>query len=241
MCRLLHRGEHRLPAPAAARDTLDHLAAELHPDRRAPARPSAPVVDLSPRRAARPSRGLAARDLADVPGLLPVRHELSRGPDRRGRACACSAARRRASIRCPGSPRSCSARASSAPSSPRSWMPPRWRRSAGEPYALVWRTRFFSNVLTELVLVPSVVFVAHDGWSRMRRASAGRRVEGALLTAAITAVVVMYFVAPLTGSGPARSARSTCRWRSSSRSCSGGPCASGRPAPPCRCWRRRSS
>ena len=73
---------------------------------------------------------------------------------------------------------------------------------AGEPYALVWRTRFFSNVLTELVLVPAVVFVAHDGWSRMQRASAMRRVEGALLTAAITAVVVMYFVAPLTGPGP---------------------------------------
>jgi signal transduction histidine kinase/integral membrane sensor domain MASE1 len=73
---------------------------------------------------------------------------------------------------------------------------------AGEPYAQVWRTRFFSNVLTELVLVPTVVFVARDGWSRMQRASAGRRVEGALLTAAITAVVVMYFVAPLTGPGP---------------------------------------
>ena len=72
----------------------------------------------------------------------------------------------------------------------------------GEPYAVVWRTRFFSNVLSELVLVPAVVFVARDGWSRMWRASAARRVEGGLLTAALTTMVVMYFAAPMTGPGP---------------------------------------
>ncbi len=73
---------------------------------------------------------------------------------------------------------------------------------AGEPYVVVWRTRFFSNVLTELVLVPAIVFVARDGWSRMRRATPARRVEGTVLAAALTTVVVMQFVAPVTGSAP---------------------------------------
>ena len=72
----------------------------------------------------------------------------------------------------------------------------------GEPYAVVWSTRFFSNVLSELVLVPAVVFIARDGWSRMRRARAARRIEGGLLTAALTTMVVMYFAAPMTGPGP---------------------------------------
>ena len=30
----------------------------------------------------------------------------------------------------------------------------------GEPYWLVWRTRFFSNVLTELTVAPAVVVAA---------------------------------------------------------------------------------
>jgi signal transduction histidine kinase/integral membrane sensor domain MASE1 len=64
---------------------------------------------------------------------------------------------------------------------------------AGEPYAQVWRTRFCSNVLTELTLVPAIVFVVRSAWGRMRQASLVRRLEAGLLTLSLVAVAVMYF------------------------------------------------
>jgi signal transduction histidine kinase/integral membrane sensor domain MASE1 len=66
----------------------------------------------------------------------------------------------------------------------------------GEPYGVVWRTRFFSNVLTELVLVPTIIFIARDAWSRVRHASPLRRVEAALLGASLAAVAMVYLSAP---------------------------------------------
>src|SRR5262245_24216597 len=63
----------------------------------------------------------------------------------------------------------------------------------GEPYVSVWRTRFFSNLITELALVPAIVFVVRSAWSRARHASLSRRLEAALLTAGIIFVAVVYF------------------------------------------------
>ena len=76
----------------------------------------------------------------------------------------------------------------------------------GEPYVTVWRTRFFSNLITELALVPAIVFVVRSAWSRVRYASLSRRLETGLLAAGIISVAVVYFfghsdtASPLLGS-----------------------------------------
>jgi len=54
----------------------------------------------------------------------------------------------------------------------------------GEPYWLVWRTRFFANTLTELMLVPIIVIGVTRGWPWIRDAAPQRRLEGVLLAAA---------------------------------------------------------
>jgi two-component system, LuxR family, sensor kinase FixL len=61
----------------------------------------------------------------------------------------------------------------------------------GEPYWLVWRTRFFSNVLTELTLVPALVIVITAGRAWLRSASARRRVEAAVLGVGLIAVALV--------------------------------------------------
>ena len=43
----------------------------------------------------------------------------------------------------------------------------------GEPYWLVWRTRFFSNVLTELTVAPAIVVAATSAWPWVRHAPPG--------------------------------------------------------------------
>ena len=73
---------------------------------------------------------------------------------------------------------------------------------AGEPYATVWQTRFFSNLLTELTLVPAIVFVVRSGWSRMRQASPARRLEVAFLALALATVAIVYFLGPEEGPSP---------------------------------------
>jgi signal transduction histidine kinase/integral membrane sensor domain MASE1 len=52
----------------------------------------------------------------------------------------------------------------------------------GEPYWLVWRTRFFSNMLTELTLVPAIILAITHGRSWLQRASFARRLEAVGLT-----------------------------------------------------------
>src|SRR5262249_47127254 len=59
---------------------------------------------------------------------------------------------------------------------------------AGDPYWLVWRTRFFSNTLTELMLVPAIVMAVTRGWAWIRDTGPRRRTEAALL--AIAPVIV---------------------------------------------------
>jgi C4-dicarboxylate-specific signal transduction histidine kinase/integral membrane sensor domain MASE1 len=58
----------------------------------------------------------------------------------------------------------------------------------GESYWLVWRTRFFSNVLTELVLGPAIVMALTAGPAWVRNAPRARKTEAALLAAALTLV-----------------------------------------------------
>ena len=68
-----------------------------------------------------------------------------------------------------------------------------------EPYWLVWRTRFFSNALTELTLVPAIVAVitARSNW---RRGIALRRyVEAALLALAIVTIGALVIAGPIYG------------------------------------------
>ena len=63
----------------------------------------------------------------------------------------------------------------------------------GEPYWLVWRTRFFSNVLTELMLGPAIVMAVTAGPAWLRRASRARRVEAVLLAVALVIVGAWVF------------------------------------------------
>src|SRR5216683_1574999 len=63
----------------------------------------------------------------------------------------------------------------------------------GEPYWLVWRTRLFSNVLTELTVAPAILTVAslRPGW--FSRASTCRRVEAGSLAVSLLGVAFVVF------------------------------------------------
>jgi signal transduction histidine kinase/integral membrane sensor domain MASE1 len=69
--------------------------------------------------------------------------------------------------------------------------------SLGEPFWLVWRTRFFANVLTQLTLVPSIVTVI--SLLRNRGVTTARRhyLEAALLTVAIVTVAIVVMAEPI--------------------------------------------
>jgi signal transduction histidine kinase len=69
----------------------------------------------------------------------------------------------------------------------------------GEPYWLVWRTRLFSNALTELTLVPALVMVLTAGPVWLRGASRSRYVEAALLAGALCVVGIAIFAGPVEG------------------------------------------
>jgi two-component system, LuxR family, sensor kinase FixL len=63
----------------------------------------------------------------------------------------------------------------------------------GESYWRVWRTRFFSNVLTELVLGPAIIMALTAGPAWVRNASRARKTEAALLAVALTLVAGWVF------------------------------------------------
>ena len=63
----------------------------------------------------------------------------------------------------------------------------------GEPFWLVWRTRFFSNLLTELTVVPAILAVASRGATWVARVSSRRRIEGALLAVSLLTVGFVVF------------------------------------------------
>jgi signal transduction histidine kinase/integral membrane sensor domain MASE1 len=64
---------------------------------------------------------------------------------------------------------------------------------AADPYWTVWRTRFFANMLTELMLVPAIVMLVSGGWAWIRDASPGRRLEAALMAASPIVVGLVIF------------------------------------------------
>ena len=63
----------------------------------------------------------------------------------------------------------------------------------GEPYWGVWRARFFSNVLTELTLVPAVAIVVTAAPAWLDHASLRRQLEAALLGVGLVIAVVIGF------------------------------------------------
>ena len=70
-----------------------------------------------------------------------------------------------------------------------------------ESYWAVWRTRFFSNVLTELTLVPALVMVLTMGATWVRNAAPARRLEAALLAFGLVVVGTLVFAGPFEGPG----------------------------------------
>ena len=64
---------------------------------------------------------------------------------------------------------------------------------AGEPYWIVWRTRFFANTLTELMLVPAIVLLVTEGRPWIRDASPRRRLEALLMAVAPIVVGLAVF------------------------------------------------
>jgi len=68
----------------------------------------------------------------------------------------------------------------------------------GEPYWLVWRTRFFSNILTELTLAPALVMMITAGLVWLRGASRPQHAEAVLLAGMLLAVGIIVFAGPIT-------------------------------------------
>jgi PAS domain S-box-containing protein len=63
------------------------------------------------------------------------------------------------------------------------------------PYWIVWRTRFFSNTLATLTVVPAIVLVAR-GLGDIRRAPARRLIEAAVHISVLLAVSWWIFIVP---------------------------------------------
>jgi len=55
----------------------------------------------------------------------------------------------------------------------------------GESYSFVWRTRFFSNVLASLTIVPAVVMAVRNGLPNLRAAAPHRHLEAGLLASGL--------------------------------------------------------
>ncbi len=71
----------------------------------------------------------------------------------------------------------------------------------GDDYWLVWRTRFFANVLTALTLVPAVVMVVGRRWTWPRPAVPGRVLEAGVVWLALLLVGWSVFEEPTGSSG----------------------------------------
>jgi signal transduction histidine kinase len=71
----------------------------------------------------------------------------------------------------------------------------------GEPYWVVWRTRFVSNVLTGLALVPAIVTLVTLGGGWIRQAPWRRHAEAAVLALALITVGIVNFAGPFEGLG----------------------------------------
>ena len=69
-----------------------------------------------------------------------------------------------------------------------------WNRFGSEGYWDVWRTRFLSNVLATMALVPVIIHASSTRLARFRNIPWRRYVEGAVLTAGLLTVCVLAFV-----------------------------------------------
>src|SRR5262249_17122574 len=70
-------------------------------------------------------------------------------------------------------------------------------RLVRQPYWLLWCTRLFSNVLTELTLVPAIVVVASSGIRKIRELSVRDWLAGVMLALAFVGVATAYVLVPL--------------------------------------------
>jgi signal transduction histidine kinase len=69
----------------------------------------------------------------------------------------------------------------------------------GEAYWLIWRARFFSNLLTVLVLCPAIVIAVASGSSWLREATRARKMEAAVLVGSLVLVSAWVFGPPIGG------------------------------------------
>lgn len=67
-------------------------------------------------------------------------------------------------------------------------------------YWTVWRTRFFSNVLATLTIVPAVVVVA-ENFERIKEGRGSRWMEAAILASLLVGLTWLVFVVPNPGNG----------------------------------------
>ena len=65
-----------------------------------------------------------------------------------------------------------------------------------EPYWLVWQTRFSSNLLTELTVVPAILTVASAGPDWIAPTPSRRRIEGTALALSLLTVALVVFLRP---------------------------------------------
>jgi PAS domain S-box-containing protein len=71
-------------------------------------------------------------------------------------------------------------------------------------YRELWETRFFSNVVASLTLVPVIVTWASGGFATLRSAARGRVIEAGVLVVALIVTTVLVFDSSIgTGSAPA--------------------------------------
>ena len=109
----------------------------------------------------------------------------------------------------------------------------------GEPYQLVWLRRLFSNTLSQLTLVPSLVLLISRGATWLRTSSARDRIAAGLLALGIASVGGVVFTGYERGPRSCR-AGPTPRCRSCCLSFLSPPSVSGRGEPVSPCWPRPS-
>src|SRR5262245_6261362 len=71
-----------------------------------------------------------------------------------------------------------------------------------EPYWVVWRTRFFSNVLTAITLVPAIVVLITGAPGWIRGTPLLRKAEAAVLATGLIGTLIVVFVQPESGAHP---------------------------------------
>jgi two-component system sensor kinase FixL len=71
-----------------------------------------------------------------------------------------------------------------------------------EPYWVVWRIRFFSNVLTAITFVPAIIVLITNAPTWVRGTPLRRKAEAILLATGLVGILVAVFVRPESGAHP---------------------------------------